>query len=157
MRALRHPATMPTPAPARQRLADLVRLGMRSPAFLAFLLLADGVEIGLSLALAALAPATPRRPPLAHPAFEAPVVAAEWSTGAALLGVALGVWVGVSLLVELVWLVRLARLARVARAAGALAPRRSPRGLASARDAGVSSSAGGARAAPRGGCPCRAP
>ncbi|MCC6525418.1 MAG: hypothetical protein IT373_22385 [Polyangiaceae bacterium] len=148
MRAPAPPETMPMRAPARLRLADLVRLGLRSPAFLGFLLLADGVEIGLSLALAALRPVAPWRARLDHPAFESPVALPEWSTGAALLGVALGVWVGVSLLVELVWLVRLARLERYRRARAAPA-----RLFTRVAD----SSAARARVAPRAGCPCRAP
>lgn len=89
------------------------RLGLlvRRPWVLVLLLAADLVELGLSLALAAAhAPAGPSR--LAYAAWEAPFRAPEPSALAAPLGVALGVWVGATLLVELAWAVRLYRLRR---------------------------------------------
>ena len=97
---------------SRPRFADVVRRALRSPAFVAFLLVADGVEMALSLALAAAAPVAVPRQASAVPAFEAPYMAPAWSGTAALLALALGVWIAATLAIELVWLVRIRRLER---------------------------------------------
>lgn len=98
------------------------RLGLvvRRPWVLLLLLALDAVELGLSLALAAARGAAPP-PHLAYAAWEAPFRHAEPSATVAALGLALGLWIGVTLLVELAWAVRLVRLRRY-RAAARLAP-----------------------------------
>lgn len=91
-----------------------VGLWVRRPWVLLLFLVADLVELGLSLALvAARQPVESAR--LGYVAWEAPFRPPPPSSTAATLGLLLGLWLGASLLVELAWVVRLYRIRRYRR------------------------------------------
>ncbi len=92
------------------------RLGLwiRRPWVLVLLLMADLVELGLSFALASVRePVAAAR--LGYMAWEAPFRSPPPNATAATLGLVLGLWVGLTLLLELAWAVRLYRVRRYRR------------------------------------------
>ena len=81
----------------------------RAPSMLVILLAADLAELvaSIGLALAAPPPAAPRYP---HVAFDVPVTPTQLTLGVALMGTALGLFVGAGLVAELWILVRRAQV-----------------------------------------------
>ena len=93
----------------RLRLSDLrVRLLDLSsrPWLLALLMAGDLVELGLSVALGAASPPPPARVHAAYPTFDVPYSPPPVTTGAAFLGIALGLWMGLMLVAEMIVMVR---------------------------------------------------
>ena len=90
----------------RARLSDWTR----PPWVLALLFIGDLIELAGSVALAAMTPAPAPRAP--GPAFDVPHVVPAPTLGVALVGVALGLLMGVSLVGELVLLFRRAQILR---------------------------------------------